>query len=324
MISIIVPVYNGERYIKECVDSVLTQKGAEWELIVVDDGSTDRTAAIMSGYDDSRIRYILKHNSGVTETRWKGVEASCGEWVTFLDADDILLTDCLEIISSQLNNSVDIVSFGYTSFSSYKELNQINQTSAKEGKLVYKSYPDQNLLCKEVLLGKSLPCLWGNIYKRELLSQNKQAFLNGLKVAEDTFFNLEICLNSPLKIKTIPAKLYGYRENPSSVTRSVTPGRFDNINQAIEYLDSLLGRQPAATRKELRSSAGFRELLLWSTFMFHTDNPYYTCRKLRNKMRRNYFRAFRHLYPYLKAYLFVDLFVYRKVSQCIIQLKSNK
>lgn len=323
MISIIVPVYNGERYIKECVDSVLAQKGAEWELIVVDDGSTDRTGAIMSEYDDSRIRYIRKDNSGVTETRWKGVEASRGEWVTFLDADDVLLTDCLYIIFRQLNNSVDIVSFGYTSFSSYKELNQTNHTSVKEGKLVYKSYPDQNLLCKEVLLGKSLPCLWGNIYKRGILSQNKQALLNGLKVAEDTFFNLEICLNSPLKIKTIPAKLYGYRENPSSVTRSITPGRFDAINQAIEYLDSLLGRQPEAIRKELRGSAGFRALLLWSTFMFHPDNPYYTCPKLRGKMRRNYLRSFRHLYPYLKVYLFVDLFISRTLSRSLINRKNH-
>lgn len=322
MVSIILPVFNGERYLKECVDSVVAQKEGEWELIVVDDGSTDNTPSIISQYDDPRIRYIRKHNSGVTETRWKGIEASRGEWVTFLDADDMLFPDCMENISNHLTNEADIISFDHCTFSKSDDLERVRLES-KALSTSCKTYTTDISSCRDILLGKMLPCLWGNVYRRGIFLQNKQSFLNGLKVAEDTFFNLEICLKAMIRIKAIPATLYGYRENLSSVTRSVTPSHFDSIYQSILYLYKLIDCQSVATQTTLRNSVAFRLLLLWSTFMFHTDNSYYTRREMRKKMRLNYLYAFPHLYPYLKVYLLVDLFISSNLSKKLIARKSG-
>lgn len=103
MISIIIPVFNGERYLKECIDSVKYQTLSNWELIIIDDGSSDASAAIADSYlDDPRIKLVTQKNSGVAYSRMRGVEMASGKWITFLDSDDILLPDTLEKLDRHL------------------------------------------------------------------------------------------------------------------------------------------------------------------------------------------------------------------------------
>jgi glycosyltransferase involved in cell wall biosynthesis len=94
-VSVITPVYNGERFIAEAIDSVLTQELQDWELIIVDDGSTDATPQILAQYDDPRIKVIRQENGGEASARNTALDATTGEFVAFLDADDLYLPDGL-------------------------------------------------------------------------------------------------------------------------------------------------------------------------------------------------------------------------------------
>lgn len=94
--SVVIPLYNKEKNIGSTIDSVLNQTFSDFELIVVDDGSTDRSAEIVASYDDPRIRLIKKKNGGVSSARNRGVENSVGHFLYFLDADDIMVAECLE------------------------------------------------------------------------------------------------------------------------------------------------------------------------------------------------------------------------------------
>ena len=130
-------------------------------------------------------------------------------------------------------------------------------------------------------------------------------------------FNLELATKKPLRIRTVSAELYAYRCNPESVTRSVNPAKFDAVKDAIDYLDKYALQNPDIS-SQLSGSKAFRQLLLWSTFMFHPENEYYMNKNIRRDMRRLYSKAFTRLYSYLRVYLFVDLFLSSWLSQKLI------
>ncbi|HOC40486.1 MAG TPA: glycosyltransferase family A protein, partial [Bacteroidales bacterium] len=109
LVSIIIPVYNGEKYISDTIQSVIDQTYKNWELIIVDDGSTDNTAEIVKQFNDSRISYIKKNNTGVSDTRNVGAMISKGEILSFLDADDIWLPENLEKKVEKLINEPQCV-----------------------------------------------------------------------------------------------------------------------------------------------------------------------------------------------------------------------
>ena len=97
MISIIIPLYNKEREISRTLDSILAQIVSDFEIIVVDDGSKDKSAEIVRGYTDSRIRYIQKENGGVSSARNRGIKEAQGEWLLFLDGDDVFEKNAFEV-----------------------------------------------------------------------------------------------------------------------------------------------------------------------------------------------------------------------------------
>lgn len=103
MISIVIPLYNKQDAICESVESALSQTIADIEVIVVDDGSTDNSLDILSNFSDKRLRIIHKNNGGVSSARNHGINNAKGEWILFLDADDILLPNCLEILYGLIN-----------------------------------------------------------------------------------------------------------------------------------------------------------------------------------------------------------------------------
>ena len=100
MISVVIPLYNKEPIIKKCLYSVLSQDCDDYEIVIVNDGSTDRSAEIVKGFGDSRIRFIEQENGGPSKARNTGVKNAAGEWIVFLDADDELLPGALKYFSS--------------------------------------------------------------------------------------------------------------------------------------------------------------------------------------------------------------------------------
>ena len=110
-VSVIVPVFNTEKYISECIDSILAQTFTDWELILVDDGSKDNSGKICDEYatKDSRVRVLHQPNGGVTSARSNGVKNAKGEWITFVDADDTLPEDALKMMIEKVDDNTDIV-----------------------------------------------------------------------------------------------------------------------------------------------------------------------------------------------------------------------
>lgn len=109
--SIIVPVYNVEKYLKRCLDSIINQSYKNFELIIINDGSTDSSEEIIKSFKDSRIKYFKQENKGLSITRNKGVEVASGDYLLFVDSDDYLNNDLLEVLNNNLDKNYDLVRF---------------------------------------------------------------------------------------------------------------------------------------------------------------------------------------------------------------------
>ncbi len=167
--SVIVPVYNAEKYLRECLDSILAQTYHDFELILADDGSTDRSPAICGEYAerDGRVRVIRQSNSGVVKARQIGVEAARGEYLVFVDADDRIERGYLERFA--LLPSVDIVRCGYTLLTPGKAVK--HPLPEREG--FYSKKEIEREMFPHLIQAKNaeyiFPCVWGGVYSERTL-----------------------------------------------------------------------------------------------------------------------------------------------------------
>ena len=107
-VSVIMTVYNGERYLQEAVDSILVQTFKDFEFIIVDDGSTDNTAEVLADCKDPRIKVVKQEHQGMAQGRNRGVEEACGEYIAIMDADDVSLPERLEVLADFLDQRKDV------------------------------------------------------------------------------------------------------------------------------------------------------------------------------------------------------------------------
>lgn len=161
-ISIIIPIYNIEKYIAKCIDSVIAQTFTEWELILVNDGSTDNSGKICDEYalKDSRIKVIHKGNEGVTATRDRGVKESKGEFLFFIDGDDYISENALELfINKQKENDVDLVRGSFCKIS-------------EKGEISREYITNKNINTKEewfeYIVENAIWSIWNNLIKKEI------------------------------------------------------------------------------------------------------------------------------------------------------------
>lgn len=223
LISVIVPAYNSEKWIAQACHSVIDQTYKNWELIVVDDGSSDRTYEILKSIADEHIRIKVIHteNGGVSRARNIGLDACEGEYITFLDSDDLLLPDALETLYYAIEKQgADIVAAGRTNIDSagrdigspYTEVVDIWEgTRALE--LSLKDHP-------------STYTAWGKLYKRGVVENVR--FVEGKRVNEDSFFVFQCFLNQPT-VALIPNIVLKYRLTENSASRASFSDKFLDI-----------------------------------------------------------------------------------------------
>lgn len=304
MISIIVPVYNGEKYLDACIRSIIHQTSEAWELLLVNDGSTDMSERICQKYlSDTRIKYLSKKNDGVQSARWYGVCEARYPNILFLDADDVLLPSAIDVLNKSISAELDIITIEIQHF---VEEDSIQTEQTEQGSpFLWKE--DKYAVLKAILKGDILSRITGSLYKKQLLLDAKEIFDNGLRIGEDMMANLEMVFLLSPRIGSLQGKYYCYRTNEQSVMHLYNEQRNDAVYNSIIYLEDWLQRN--RLNGILQKEAAFRILLLWSSYVFHPDRKYYGNRLLRNRMRRYYRSAFPFLYPYLKFYLFVDFFL---------------
>lgn len=207
IISIIIPVYKVEKYLRECLDSILNQTYTDWEALLIDDGSPDNSGAICDEYaaKDSRFRVFHKTNGGVSSARNMGIVKAQGDYITFVDSDDKLLPNTLDVCMGVIEkNDLDLLQFGFTRFYD----------------CVYGGDSDQQytvLTSQEFFNIKHNVCVGGGVFSRNVLVDNNILFREGMKLAEDQLFVLHSIRHSSRLMK-IEDRLYYYRDNVESAT----------------------------------------------------------------------------------------------------------
>ena len=191
-ISIVVPIYNAEKYLDKCIDSMINQTKKELEFILVNDGSTDNTEKIIKSYKDKRIKYFKNKNQGIGKTRNFGIEKATGKYLMFLDSDDYLdKTACEKLYNKAEKEKLDLVVFDFY---------RVEQNGLKE--VIIDDFKNSSLKNNpELLLTINLgPC--NKLYKREIITNNNSKFIENLKY-EDTTFVCET-INNAKSIEKLP------------------------------------------------------------------------------------------------------------------------
>lgn len=209
-VSIIIPVYKAEKYIHACLESVRSQTYSDWECILVDDGSPDTSGLICDEFSikDDRFKVYHKENGGVSDTRNFALDRISGDWVMFIDADDTISRNTLEIALKYVyENELDILQFSYTRNKS--EIGEEFKSSAT-GVCSVNEYIDKD---------KILGAVWGNLIRSKIISDNDIRFDSKMKLAEDQIFMFR-CISHAYRIQRIPDMLYYYDDNPLSATNN--------------------------------------------------------------------------------------------------------
>lgn len=227
MISIIVPIYKVEKFIKQCVDSIINQTYKDLEIILVDDGSPDKCPEICDEYaqKDSRIKVVHKKNGGLISARKAGVKASTGEYVCFVDGDDWIESDMYEHIANAIKkyNSDSVITQFYFSYPNKEDKSDYQLTKEyyikdEIEKDIYPTMLFANLYYKFGIY----PCCWTKVFKRELLEKHLPDTDDRIRIGEDIAFTYP-CLMECQSIAFIDKALYHYRMNPESMTKAYDP-----------------------------------------------------------------------------------------------------
>lgn len=231
MYSIIIPVYNVESYLRECLDSVIAQTYPGWEAICVNDGSTDGSADILKEYAnrDDRVKVIEQPNGGLSAARNTGIRKAQGEYLFFLDSDDWLEENALEVLLKNMDNE-DMVCFsGRRYFEAEKAYHQADVLD----KQCYASGMDYYNVNALLSRDFAFVCVVLRAYKRTFILENGLWFKEGI-FHEDNLFTPQVCYYAGM-VRQIPDCLYDYRVRESSITTTSNKKRhLDLLNTANE------------------------------------------------------------------------------------------
>lgn len=254
LVSVIVPVYNAARWLPELFGSLRSQTYGNMEVILVDDGSTDTSAAdcLQLSEGDPRFCIVRKPNGGLSSARNFGLEHAGGEWIFFIDADDMVQPQALErLVATARTTHADIV------VGSFENTSRMSSPPATRSPRILAPHE-----AVAVSLYQTPPMnhAWGTLYSRGIFFPDGPRFTEGLWYEDlDLFYRL---FERASRVAYLPEKLYFYRKNPSSFINTVSPARFDalRVTDKIERYYSGTALAPAA--RDRRFSAHFNMLLL--------------------------------------------------------------
>ena len=229
-ISVIIPVYNGEKTIKKCLNSIVNQTYKNIEIIIINDGSTDGTQCICEKYTKEYNNIILKNNEnhGVSYSRNFGINIATGDYITFIDADDYLELDCYEKISKLLNENIDCIRYNFNNIDGKSFNNNLYELKNKTIEL-NNSNNMNKILTHFLTCNESIPNLVMLLFIRTDKIANVR-FNENLIMMEDVDFFIKL-LSKIDKIKFVDEKLYNYVKNPDSVTHN--PQKYIDIIYGI-------------------------------------------------------------------------------------------
>lgn len=248
LVTVVVPIYNVEKYLSRCIESIINQTYRNLEIILVDDGSPDRCPAICDEFaeKDSRIKVIHKVNAGLGMARNTGIDNATGDYICFFDSDDYIEPDTIEFcLTSAVDNKADLVVFGHD-----------NVTN--DGKLlgVHKPCPPKQLFLDDEIIETLLPvslncnqksgddwntslCAWNKLYSMEVIRKSGWRFASEREIISEDFYSLTE-LHKYLKSVFVTERVfYHYVVNETSLSRSFKADRFERIKGFYKSMISL-------------------------------------------------------------------------------------
>lgn len=283
LISVIVPVYNVEKYLDRCINSIVSQSYTKLEIILIDDGSTDNCPSICEKWaqSDCRVVVIKKANAGVFEARKTGINAAHGRYITFVDSDDFINVNMLQTLYELINSGdYDIAKCSY-------QLVYNDEIPPMNDSTVTRSYDFVNII-------KNIPkdrlwSIWGQLYKRELLESVK-CLQCKLTVGEDLYSNYNMWKNCSRMIVTEQKLYYYFRHDDSVMNSQLTSKKvMDNFGAYILIKDDM--------DKNSKAYPFFVAVMLYNAFgllqrIIH-DNSCFDCY---NEIRKEILSQWRYIY----------------------------
>lgn len=233
MLSIILPIFNMEEHLNQCVYSILNQTYKDYELILVDDGSIDKSAQMCDEYaeQDNRVIVIHKENGGLSDARNTGVKVAKGEYIFFIDSDDFLDDNqALEKIVNRLKNSkADVLNFGFKKYYANEDKGYNYFKIDKNMPIEY--YKHEKGF--EFLIQNSLyiASAWNKVVKRELFEKNNLSFKKGI-YSEDIDWCARLLIVAK-KFDFINESFYCYRQREGSISKSISNKNLNDLKDAI-------------------------------------------------------------------------------------------
>lgn len=234
-VSIIVPVYNSEKSISNTINSILKQNFDDFELLLINDGSKDKSGLICDKFaiQDKRIKVIHQKNSGPGAARNRGIKESKGKYITFVDADDTVDVDWLNsMVSAMEINNVDLVCTGYKRL--YLDANN-KIIKLKSYMPIFKKYNEK----KDIINNGLLNPLWNKLYKSEIIKKFDIAIRENLSLGEDLLFNLNYIDKCECLIFLDIAK-YNYIVNNDGLTHKYRSDKFEILNKVNDELRKII------------------------------------------------------------------------------------
>lgn len=229
-ISVIIPIYNCEKYLEKSIDSVVNQTLKDIEIILVNDGSTDNSGDICDRYSRkyTNIKVIYQENKGAAAARNAGMKIAIGEYIGFIDSDDIISNNMYEILYENSKGNIDIIQCNY------KESDRFNNTE----KNICSGFNNIDIIDKKYIEENIIPSfasnknrgyypLWNKIYRKEWIDENNITIDEKLEIAEDWWFNI-ICFTKANSIKFVEEVLYEYiHQNDESLMYKYRKNQFE-------------------------------------------------------------------------------------------------
>ncbi len=307
-VSFIVPIYNVEEYVAECIESMCSQKEEQVEIILVDDGSSDHSLEICNCYakKDNRIKVIHQENQGANIARNKGLKEAVGEWVCFVDGDDYVEPDICTGLAEYMEQPYDIICYSYNKAANGK----IRKVNSNAEKIIFEKDDFKKMQIATLNRLGNYPynasaldtvSIWNKMYRRAFLQKNQLEFIPKMPKLQDLTFNLKVYDYAQSGIY-VNLPLYNYRINQASVSHRYQKNiveKFEIINQ---YLIDFVAQKEETIYKtalEERLATHLRTCIV--LYFCNGEN------KESYKKRKKEFLSLREREPYATAMKQVDL-----------------
>ena len=273
-VSVVVPIYNAGKKLDKCIKSILNQTFKDFELILVNDGSTDNSIKICRKYElkDSRVKVIDKENEGSIATRNLGIKKSIGNYITFVDADDYISLDAIEKLYKDVKEmDLDIVVCNtYKVIGDRAIIKQSNNSHYFSKNMIYEGDDIKDKLAEAYLHGHPFPAsIHSKLYKKELLL-NSGKYLDRIKfLGDDLYYNLEMFLKAK-KVKVISEPLYYYRTG--GFTSKYMPYHIYDIVNGYEIQKEVIEQYYMDTKEESYKGISIMLLNSLKTSLYNVNN----------------------------------------------------